>query len=184
MLDQAGSKRGAGRQRFSIRISYAGTGEGGALQSAAEIMREQLRDVGIELVLEPKDYAVWMEGAHLKWDFDLSMGSYQTGPDPGHRRLAALHHQEHSEDDGPQPDGLQQPEGRRIVRRRRSASSIRQKRVKLYHEVQDILADEVPALWLWDRLSTLAHRSTRQGRRLSAAPIWRISRASGSTDGK
>ena len=71
-------------------------------------MREQLRDVGIELVLEPKDYSVWMEGAHLKWDFDLSMGSYQTGPDPGHRGVAALHHQEHSEADGPQPDGLQQ----------------------------------------------------------------------------
>ena len=38
--------------------------------------------IGVDLVLEPKDYAVWMQSAHLKWDFDLSMGSYQTGPDP------------------------------------------------------------------------------------------------------
>ena len=29
--------------------------------------------------------------------------------------------------------------------------------------MQDILADEVPALWLWDRLSTLAHRSRVKG---------------------
>ena len=45
-------------------------------------MREQLRKIGVELVLEPRDYSVWMQSAHLKWDFDLSMGSYQTGPDP------------------------------------------------------------------------------------------------------
>jgi peptide/nickel transport system substrate-binding protein len=39
----------------------------------------------------------------------------------------------------------------------------RAKRVKIYHEVQEILADEVPALWLWDRLSTLAHRARVKG---------------------
>ena len=120
LLDQAGFKRGADGKRFSVRISYARTDQGGALHSAAEIMREQLRDVGIDLVLEPKDYAVWMEGAHLKWDFDMSMGSYQTGPDPAIAVVAALHHQEHPEADGPQPDGLFLGQGRRAVRRGRA----------------------------------------------------------------
>src|SRR5262249_43223789 len=43
LLDQAGFPR-QGRTRFALRLSYEGKGEGGALQSAAEIMREHLRD--------------------------------------------------------------------------------------------------------------------------------------------
>ena len=120
MLDQAGFKRGADGKRFSIRISYARTGEGGALQSAAEIMREQLRDVGIDLVLEPKDYAVWMEGAHLKWDFDLSMGSYQTGPDPAIAVSRLYITRNIQKLMGRNLMGYCKPEGRRIVRRRRT----------------------------------------------------------------
>jgi peptide/nickel transport system substrate-binding protein len=162
LLDQAGFKRGADGKRFSIRISYAKTGEGGGLQSAAEIMREQLRAVGIELVLEPKDYSVWMEGAHLKWDFDLSMGSYQTGPDPAiavsrlyiTKNIQKLMGRNLMGYSNPEVDDLFERGEREIDRA---------KRVKIYHEMQEILADEVPALWLWDRLSTLAHRARVKG---------------------
>ena len=59
-----------------------GAGEGGAMQSAAEIMREQLREVGIDLQLRPSDPAAWVETAFIKWDFDMTMGSFGTGPDP------------------------------------------------------------------------------------------------------
>ena len=81
MLDAAGFPRGANGTRFALRISYDRTGEGGALQSAAEILRENLKTAGIELQLQPLDGATWMEGAHVRWDFDISMGSYQTGPE-------------------------------------------------------------------------------------------------------
>jgi peptide/nickel transport system substrate-binding protein len=37
------------------------------------------------------------------------------------------------------------------------------KRTQIYHDVQEILADEVPALWLWDRISTFAHRARVKG---------------------
>jgi peptide/nickel transport system substrate-binding protein len=162
LLEQAGVKRGAGGRRFSIRISYAGNGEGGALQSAAEIMREQLRDVGIELVLEPKDYAVWMEGAHLKWDFDLSMGSYQTGPDPA-IAVSRLYITRN----------IQKMMGRNLMGYSNAkvdqlfdaaeGELDTQKRIKLYHEVQDFLTEDMPVLWLWDRLSTMAHRNRVKG---------------------
>ena len=44
-------------------------------------MREQLKDVGIDLQLGPSDAAAW-QAATVAWNFDLSMNSYGTGPDP------------------------------------------------------------------------------------------------------
>jgi peptide/nickel transport system substrate-binding protein len=121
-----------------------------------------LRDVGIELVLEPKDYAVWMEGAHLKWDFDLSMGSYQTGPDPA-IAVSRLYITRN----------IQKMMGRNLMGYSNAkvdqlfdaaeGELDTQKRIKLYHEVQDILSNDVPVLWLWDRLSTMAHRNRVKG---------------------
>jgi peptide/nickel transport system substrate-binding protein len=162
LLEQAGVKRGPDGKRFSLRIVYARNGEGGGLQATAEIMREEFRALGIELVLEPKDYSVWMESAHLKWDFDLSMGSYQTGPDPAiavsrlyiTKNIQKLMGRNLMGYSNPIVDKLFD-EGEREID---SA-----KRVKIYHQVQEIMADEVPALWLWDRLSTLAYRTRVKG---------------------
>ena len=155
-------KRDATGKRFSLRITYARSGEGGGLQSAAEIMREELKPLGIDLVLEPKDSAVWMESAHLKWDFDLSMGSYQTGPDPAIavsrlyitkniQKLAGRNLMGYSE---PKVDELFDLGEREIDT---------EKRVDIYHQVQQIMADDVPALWIWDRLSVLAYRNRVKG---------------------
>jgi peptide/nickel transport system substrate-binding protein len=162
LLEQAGVKRDATGKRFSLRITYARAGEGGGLQSAAEIMREELKPLGIDLVLEPKDSAVWMESAHLKWDFDLSMGSYQTGPDPAIavsrlyitrniQKLAGRNLMGYSE---PKVDELFDLGEREIDT---------EKRVDIYHQVQQIMADDVPALWIWDRLSVLAYRNRVKG---------------------
>lgn len=162
LLDKAGFKRGADGKRFPIRISYARADQGGALHSAAEIMREQLREVGIELVLEPKDYAVWMEGAHLKWDFDLSMGSYQTGPDPAVAVSRLYITRNIQKMMGRNLMGYSNPKVDALF----DAGEVQldeKKRVAIYHEVQDILTDDVPVLWLWDRLSTLAHRNRVKG---------------------
>lgn len=162
LLDQAGFKRGADGKRFSVRLTYGRTAEAGALQSAAELIREQLRSVGIELVLEPKDNAAWMESAHLKWDFDLSMGSYQTGPDPAiavsrlyiTKNIQKLMGRNLMGYTNPKVDELFDLGEKELNQ---------EKRVKIYHQVQEILTDEVPALWLWDRLSTLAYRSRIKG---------------------
>jgi len=53
LLDEAGFPRQSNGTRFSIKLTYEGAGEGGALQAAGEIMREELRAVGINLQLQP-----------------------------------------------------------------------------------------------------------------------------------
>lgn len=161
LLDKVAPK-GANGKRFSLRITYARAGEGGGLQTAAEIMREELRPLGIDLILEPKDYAVWMESSHLKWDFDLSMGSYQTGPDPAisvsrlyiSKNIQKLMGRNLMGYSNPKVDELFD-QGEREVDPA--------KRVQIYNEVQQIMADDVPALWLWDRSAVLAKRNRVKG---------------------
>jgi len=162
LLDAAGFKRGPDGKRFSIRISYARSGEGGALQAAAEIMREEFRAVGIDLVLEPKEYAVWMEGAHLKWDFDLSMGSYQTGPDPAIAVSRLYITKNIQKLMGRNLMGYSNPKVDELFDKG-EVEVDETKRVKDYYDVQELLVEDVPALWLWDRISTLAHRARVKG---------------------
>ncbi len=162
LLDEAGFKRGPDGKRFSIRLTYARTDQGGALHAAAEIMREQLRNIGVELVLEPRDYSVWMQSAHLKWDFDLSMGSYQTGPDPA-VAVARLYITKNIEKlMGRNLMGYSNPKVDELFDAGERELDLK-KRVQIYHDVQALLVEDVPALWLWDRISTFAQRARVKG---------------------
>jgi peptide/nickel transport system substrate-binding protein len=162
LLDKAGVPKGPDGKRFSLRITYARAGEGGGLQAAAEIMREEFKPLGIDLILEPKDYAVWMESAHLKWDFDLSMGSYQTGPDPAvavsrlyiTKNIQKLMGRNLMGYSNPKVDDLFDAGEREINH---------DKRVDIYRQIQEIMVDDAPALFLWDRLAVLAYRDRVKG---------------------
>ena len=162
LLDQAGFNRGADGKRFSIRLTYARADQGGALHAAAELMREQLREIGVDLVLEPKDYSVWMQSAHLRWDFDLSMGSYQTGPDPA-VAVARLYVTKNIEKlMGRNLMGYSNPKVDELFDAGEREIDLK-KRTQIYHDVQALLVEDVPALWLWDRISTFAQRARVKG---------------------
>lgn len=136
----------------------------------AEIMREQLREIGVELVLEPRDYSVWMQSAHLKWEFDLSMGSYQTGPDPA-VAVARLYITENIQKlMGRNLMGYSNPKVDELFSAGEREIDLK-KRTQIYHDVQTILVEDVPALWLWDRISTFAHRSRVKGRIVGGAHL-------------
>ncbi len=65
MLDEAGVPRKAGGTRFSVRLSFQSSGEGGALEAAGEVMREELKEVGIDLQLMPMDPTAVLQTAFL-----------------------------------------------------------------------------------------------------------------------
>jgi peptide/nickel transport system substrate-binding protein len=155
MLDAAGFKRAGNGNRFALRLSYDRTGEGGALQSAAEIMRENFRAVGIDLQLQPLDGATWMEGAHVKWDFDISMGSYQTGPDPsvGVSRLYISKNIQRRI--GTNLMGYSNPKVDELFEQAEREVN-EAKRKQLINEVQVVLADDLPAYWLWAKVAPIA----------------------------
>jgi peptide/nickel transport system substrate-binding protein len=156
LLDQAGFPR-RGAVRFPLRLSYEGKAEGGALQSAAEIMREHLREVGIDLQLQPFDPAAWVDSAFIKWDFDLTMGSFGTGPDPkiAVSRLYKTENIQHIPSSNlmgysnPQVDDLLS---------RGDADLNQDNRARFYKEAQAIMVDELPAIWLWEKFYPIAVR--------------------------
>lgn len=47
-----------------------------------EIMRDNLRDVGIDVNLVPMEFAAATERVFVRKDFDLGFASYCNGPDP------------------------------------------------------------------------------------------------------
>jgi peptide/nickel transport system substrate-binding protein len=155
MLDAAGFPRGANGVRFALRISYDRTGEGGSLQSAAEIMRENLKTVGVDLQLQPLDGATWMEGAHVKWDFDISMGSYQTGPDPsvGVSRLYIT--KNIARRIGTNLMGYSNPKVDDLFEKTEREVDPG-KRKQLIDEVQAVIVDDLPAYWLWAKVAPIA----------------------------
>lgn len=156
LLDQAGAVM-RGRSRFAIRLAYQNSGEGGALQSAGEIMREHLREVGIELQLVPGDYATVWDRAYLHWDFDLAMGSFFTGPDPKISVSPKYISSNIKKATGANLMGYENPKVDELLNAADSEMNP-QKRNDLYRQAQTILVDEVPALWLWEKTYPSASR--------------------------
>ena len=80
----------------------------------------------------------------------------------GDRGVEALHHEKYTEARGSQSDGLQQRSRDKLFDSG-EAEIDPAKRVQIYNEVQEIMADDMPALWLWDRSAVLAYRKRVKG---------------------
>jgi len=158
MLDDAGYPRGDDGTRFTLRLSYEAAGEGGAFQSAAEVMREQLREIGVALDLQPSDSATWQERAFIQWDFDLAMGSFGTGPDPA-IGVARLYITENIvRQNARNLSGYSNPEVDALFAQG-AVELDPEARRQIYQEAQAILVDELPAIWLWEKFYPIAIRT-------------------------
>jgi peptide/nickel transport system substrate-binding protein len=80
LLDEAGARRGADGRRFPLRLFWASgrdyEGRG------AEIIRDNLRDVGVDVTVQVFDRTSFTDRVFRQWDFDLAMQLFTTGPDP------------------------------------------------------------------------------------------------------
>lgn len=151
LLDEAGFPAGSGGTRLSLSLNFNNAGEAGALTAAADVIREQLREVGIDVVPDPVDAATW-NAKLADSDFDMSMGSVSTGPDPaiGMSRIylstnqveVALANNTHYTN--LEVDDLLNQAARELdldVRK------------NLYGKAQEIIVDDVPVLWLWQKVA-------------------------------
>ena len=160
LLDAAGWKPKAGGNRFAITFTHANNH-----QRLAQVLREQLKAVGIRLDLQTMDFNAQVEQVFVKKTFDLGLASYCNGADPdiGVRRVYV------SSNIGPYPfsngAGYRNPEidglfdeGSRLLDR-----AARRER---YVAIQQIVAAEVPYFWLIDSEGLRAHRTAFTGFRL------------------
>lgn len=157
LLDQAGAARN-GDTRFGIRLSYQGSGEGGALQAAGEIMREQLKEVGIALELQPGDAGTVWDKADLEWDFDLAMGSFFTGPDPKISVSPKYMSTNIRKADGANLMGYANPQVDEALTAADKEMD-ETKRAEYYKQAQALMVEDVPCLWLWEKTYTSATRA-------------------------
>jgi peptide/nickel transport system substrate-binding protein len=126
-----------------------------AFAKYGELMRQQLGAVGIDVTQRPLEPAVFAPTVFKDRAFDTNVISYCNGPDPeiGVRRMY------HSSQIGPAPftnaagyrnervDALFDHAGRTVERERRS---------ELYRQIQEILVQELPYVWLVETPTTRA----------------------------
>ena len=165
LLDRAGYPRGSDGNRFTIVFTHAP-----GFARLGEVMREQLKQVGINLQLESMDVNAANEKVFIKKEFDMGVASYCNGTDPeiGVRRVYVF--------SNIGPILFSNGAGYRNARvdqifDQAAALTDRGERAKLYAEFQKIVVDELPYFWIVDSEGFRAHRAEFAGFRYSVGPF-------------
>ena len=163
LLDAAGWKKEQGATRVARGVAGAADGTPLAIDflhfpafaKYGELLRQHLGAVGIEVTQRPLEPSVFAPTVFKNRAFDTNVISYCNGPDPeiGVRRMY------HSSQIGPAPftnaagyrndrvDGLFDQASRTVERAPRSA---------LYRQIQEIVARDLPYVWLVETPTTRA----------------------------
>ncbi len=165
LLDEAGLPHGADGNRFTVTFTHASS-----FAKLGEVMREQLKQAGINLELESLDFNAAVEKIFTKKEFDLGVASYCNGPDPeiGVRRVYV------SSNIGPIPfsngAGYKNEQVDQLLDQA-AALTDREERAELYAEMQKIITEDLPYFWIIDSQGYRAHRASFQGFRYSSGPF-------------
>jgi len=81
LLDEAGYPKGPDGTRFKFRITVDPVGYPTHVK-AGEVMRDTLKEVGIDLSIVSLDTPAWHDAVFKRWDFDTFVFPMSTGPDP------------------------------------------------------------------------------------------------------
>jgi peptide/nickel transport system substrate-binding protein len=161
MLDEAGYRHSGREPRLRLTFTHPT-----ASARLGQALRDQLKQVGIELRLESLDFNASVEKTFVRKDFDLGFASYCNGADPeiGVRRVYA------SDNIGPIPfsngAGYRSAAADQLFQQ--AATTLdRQARARLYAALQQVLADDLPYFWIIDSDSARAYR-----RRFTGFRVW------------
>jgi peptide/nickel transport system substrate-binding protein len=142
LLDSSGAPKTADGTRFSVEFVHATS-----FAKVGELMKEHLAPLGIDLKLSALEVNAANDRTFIRKDFDIGIASYCNGPDPeiGVRRVYV------SSNIGPIlfSNGAGYRNARVDELFDKAAASVdRAERGKLYGEIQEILAKDVPYWWL------------------------------------
>jgi peptide/nickel transport system substrate-binding protein len=142
LLEKAGVKTGETTVHMAFDASRA------QMRSQSQIIQDNLRQIGLEVRLEPLERSVYYERVFAKRDFDLMLGSYFSAGDPaiGYTRLYNTY-------TGTAPNtnasGYSNPKVDDLLGQAATATD-RDVRARLYRELQVILNEDLPSLVLFD----------------------------------
>ena len=147
LLDAAGAARGADGKRFPLRLFWASGREYEG--RGAEIIRDNLRAVGIDVTVQVFDRSSFTDRVFRQWDFDMAMQLFTTGPDPTisitpryhSRQIMRVPFVNGMGYSNPATDALFDSESTEIDPARRTAA---------WREIQRLLMHDLPALPLFE----------------------------------
>ncbi|MBB3180817.1 ABC transporter substrate-binding protein [Variovorax sp. Sphag1AA] len=142
LFEKAGAKPGSTTVRMPFDASRA------QMRAQAQIIQDNLRQIGLEVKLEPLERSVYYDRVFAKRDYDMMLGSYFSAGDPaiGYTRLYNTY-------TGTAPNtnasGYSNPKVDDLLSRAATATD-RDVRAKAYKELQVILNEDLPTLVLFD----------------------------------
>ena len=144
LLDEAGFARGAGGMRFTLRLIWPAVGD--TYDRAGQFLRQQFREVGVDLVLQSADVPTFIRQVYQEYDFDLSMFPSSVTADPtigSHR----FYHSQFIRQGTPfvNASGYDNPKMDEVL----DAAAVEpdpDKRRALFHEFQRIAMEDLPIL--------------------------------------
>jgi len=148
LLDEAGYKPGPDGIRFKLRIAVDIVAYPAFLK-VAELIRDFLKEVGIEVEIEALETAAWHEKVFKKWDYDMAPLPYCYGPGPSYliryfttRGIARASWTNAAGYSNPEFDELMYKAEREIDKA---------KQAELVKKALRIMVEDQPAVWLVSR---------------------------------
>ena len=170
LLESVGWHRTQGGTRISRRVAGVKDGTSFVIDfkllpgqaSYGDLLRAQLRAVGIDVRVQPLDQGVFSKAVFTTRDFDLGIGAYCNGTDPeiGVRRMLV------SSSVAPVPfsnmAAYRNPVVDSLFERAASALDVADRR-RFYREIQEIVVRDQPYVWLVETLGTRAYNARCTG---------------------
>ncbi len=125
-------------------------------KKVAEIIQQRLKEVGVKADIQVIEWAAFIKEYVKPRRFDAVILGLGTGVDPDQY---AVWHSSQTGPDQMNRTGYSNPEVDRLLEAGRS-SCVQQDRVKYYHRIQEILAEDLPMLFLYfkDELPVVSSR--------------------------
>jgi len=148
LLDEAGLKRGANGTRFQTTITYMQDQSDSALVAAA--VKSMWAAIGVELTIKPGEQIVAYQSMFTARDFDTAIGAYNSYQEPalGMARIYSTSTIGQILGNGA---GYSNPVVDKLLDQGESAVG-NEARAVFYRQAQAILADDLPALSIHERV--------------------------------
>jgi peptide/nickel transport system substrate-binding protein len=143
LLDKAGYPRGPDGTRFKMRLgTIAGRGSD---PMVVEIVRDALRQVGIDAQMSVTELASFYDAVFMRWDFDMVLQQAATGPDPTAGVSRFLHTRQIKKTTFVNAMGYSNPEVDKLLDLE-SKQFDRKQRAATWYRIQDIVLDDLPLI--------------------------------------
>ncbi|HEU4808602.1 MAG TPA: ABC transporter substrate-binding protein [Homoserinimonas sp.] len=162
LLEDAGVPEGT-----NFRVTYDASKV--HFQAAGAIIKDNLKQVGIEVTLQPMEASVYKDNVYTNRDFDLAIQSFTSSGDPAigyHRIYVSTPTNEVNKN----ATGYSNPEVDELLDKAASVSDF-EERGEFYKQAQEILNEDIPTLILFDELQADAAGANVEGLFVGVNPM-------------